>query len=111
MPDRTDDLDSLRVLVSHRLVVEVLDAVAARARAVSELTTAVAGARRALESALRVIASDGLIVADPKGSWDRPPADTAVIRLTGRGQAVVAALSSLAVWTALYEKSGPVRHR
>ncbi|MEV2221329.1 hypothetical protein AB0E01_15780 [Nocardia vinacea] len=111
MLDRPDDLDTLCALVSHRFVVEVLDALADRARAVSELTTAVTGARQTLAEALRVLASHRLIVADPQGSWDQPPADTSVIRLTGRGQATVAALSSLAVWTALYEQSDPVQHR
>ncbi|WP_433599285.1 winged helix-turn-helix transcriptional regulator [Nocardia sp. CA-135953] len=111
MLDRPDDLDTLRALVSHRFVVEVLDALTHRPQSVSELTAAVTGARRAPAAALRVLASHGLILADPEGSWDQPPADTSVIRLTGRGQAAVAALSSLQVWTVLYEQSDPVRHR
>ncbi|WP_433715816.1 winged helix-turn-helix transcriptional regulator [Nocardia sp. CA-084685] len=99
--DQPDDLASLRELVSHRHVVEVLDALSSRPHVIAELATTIAGRRSALIPALRVLAAHGLITSASPGSWDRPPTDA--IGLTSRGVDTVASLSYLAVWTALYE--------
>ncbi|MEV6334133.1 hypothetical protein AB0M12_05375 [Nocardia vinacea] len=103
MNDHPEDLGSLRELLSHRHVVEVLDALSKRPHIIAELATTIAGRRRALIPALRVLAAHGLITTDSPGSWDRPPTATATIGLTSRGAATVASLSYLTVWTALYE--------
>ncbi|MFI6367868.1 hypothetical protein ACIBG0_34590 [Nocardia sp. NPDC050630] len=101
--DQPDDLASLRELVSHRHVVEVLDALSNRPHVIAELATTIAGRRSALIPALRVLAAHGLITTDSPGSWDRPPTATHAIGLTSRGVDTVASLSHLAIWSALYE--------
>lgn len=89
----------LRDLVSNRHVVEVLDALSECPCTTRELAKIVGCRRRPLASALRTIAAHGLISAGG-GSWD-DPVDT-VVRLTPRGSALVADLSSSATWAALY---------
>ncbi|MEV4237704.1 hypothetical protein AB0J47_21300 [Nocardia sp. NPDC049737] len=109
--DQPDDLASLRELVSHPHVVEVLDALSSRPHAIAELATTIAGRRSALIPALRVLAAHGLITTDNPGSWDRPLTLTDTVGLTSRGVDTVASLSYLAVWTALYEHTDHVCER
>ncbi|MTE16204.1 hypothetical protein [Nocardia aurantiaca] len=104
MTDPSDDLDALRALISHRYVVEILDAVASSPRTFRQLTATV-GPHHAIEAALRILASHRLIETDQHGSWDRRPVGATCIQLTDRGRYTVSTLSSLAVWTALYERT------
>jgi DNA-binding transcriptional ArsR family regulator len=108
MTDRPDELETLRVLVSNRHVVEMLDALSRGPRRTAELTSTISGRRRALARALRVIAAHGLVTADRRGSWDQLPWPADRLRLT---QCAVESLSSLAVWTALYEQNDHVHDR
>ncbi|MEU7140884.1 winged helix-turn-helix transcriptional regulator [Nocardia sp. NPDC046473] len=114
MTDRSDELETLRVLVNHRHVVEILDALSHGPRRTAELMSTIAGRRRALARALRVIAAHGLVAADRRGSWDQPPSPTVRFWLTERGLRAVESLSNLTIWTALYEQNDHVtdrRHR
>ncbi|WP_433522614.1 winged helix-turn-helix transcriptional regulator [Nocardia pseudovaccinii] len=106
MNDRPYDIAALRELVSRRHVVEILDALSNRPHTTAELTTLIHVRRNTLARVLRVIASQSLIAADSQGSWDWPLEATDVIRLTGRGTQTIESLSSLSVWTALYECAG-----
>ncbi|MBB5916756.1 DNA-binding transcriptional ArsR family regulator [Nocardia transvalensis] len=101
---RSHDVDTLRELVSHRYVVEILDALSGGPRCASELS-AVVHTRRGLGHALRVLASQALISTERDGSWDVPVTGIDSVRLTRRGQRIVEALSSIEMWTALFEQS------
>lgn len=89
--------------MSHPQVVEILDALSEGPHSVRDLTRVVGARRRAVSAALRVMAADGLVRADHRGSWDEPLAAD-VVRLTGRGEAIVDSLSRFEVWMALYER-------
>lgn len=101
---RYDDLEILRELVEHRHVVEILDALSQRAHTLAELRSAIGG-RWTLPHAVRVLAARGLVTAERPGSWDGSPRQAGQLILTERGRRTVDALSSVAVWTALYEQS------
>ncbi len=101
---RYDDLETLRELVEHRHVVEILDVLSHRTHTLAELRSAIGG-RWTLPHAVRVVAARGLVVAELPGSWDDALSQAGRLILTERGRRTVDALSSLTVWTALYEQS------
>ncbi|WP_280265266.1 hypothetical protein [Nocardia wallacei] len=93
------DLAALSDLVSHRYVVEVLDALARRPRTPAELA-ALAPRPSAVDRALRELAARGIVRAD--GSWDDPRTVLGPVTLTAEGFAIIGALSRFEVWEALY---------
>ncbi|MEU2031112.1 hypothetical protein [Nocardia amamiensis] len=101
---RYDDVETLRELVEHRHVVEILDALSRRAQTLAELRSTIGG-RWTLPHAVRVVAGRGLVTAEQPGSWDDGPAQAGRLILTESGRRTVDALSSVAAWTALYEQS------
>ncbi|WP_406238604.1 hypothetical protein [Nocardia sp. NBC_01009] len=111
MNDLPHVLASLRELVSHRYIVEILDALSNRPHTAAELTAITTGRHRALAQALRVAASHGLVTNDCRGSWDGAIPATDIIRLTDRGMRAVELLSNLSVWTALYEHTDHAHDR
>ncbi|MEC3915050.1 winged helix-turn-helix domain-containing protein [Nocardia sp. CDC160] len=103
MNDRVDELSALRMLVSHRGVVELLDQLAQGPRTVRELRSALGLRRPGVSRVLRVVAAYGLVTADGVGSWDDLLDISTPIRLTASGWRTVELLASFAVWEALYE--------
>jgi DNA-binding HxlR family transcriptional regulator len=81
---------------------ELLDELASGARAFAELRRAFP--RRVLEPALRVLAAEGALRRSPAGTWDGRPGGDVVVSLTAAGGRLVAELSDLDVWVAVYER-------
>jgi DNA-binding HxlR family transcriptional regulator len=94
-------------LVSRRHVVEVLDALAESPRTRADLRRQLPGRARALDTALRALAAHGAVRRTDLGTWDLPGAATTRYQLTPAGHRLVALLSRLDVWTALYSQQPP----
>jgi DNA-binding HxlR family transcriptional regulator len=99
--DRTDFHSDLRELVSRPHVVELLDALSCGPMTLAQIRSAIPGTRRALASALRVVAARGLVVSSDNGSWDSSARVGTQYRQTDRGRLAVQRLSQLSVWTTM----------
>jgi DNA-binding IclR family transcriptional regulator len=97
-----EDVNALRELVSHRYLVEILDLISRDPRGVDDLAAAVPAARTSVPHVLRVLAAHRLVATEGEGSWDDIPPGAHKIGLTALGRQTVEALSSIDVWTALY---------
>lgn len=104
MPGSTDDADLAR-LVSHRYVVETLDALTEAPRTRRELQALLRAPQRRLATSLRVLAAQGVIRrCGEHGSWDDgDPADV-LYELTDTGRRIAEQLDQFDVWVALYER-------
>lgn len=92
-------------VVNHPHVVEVLDALSRKPLTATEIAARAKLGRRLVTAVLRILAARSLVVRDRGGSWDtRAPAAT-TYRLTDRGRATAELLSSVQVWTSLYERA------
>jgi DNA-binding HxlR family transcriptional regulator len=94
---------NLLELVSHRHVLEVLDALTDGPMALAELRTHVHAGRRGLAAALRLVGAGGLVARNETGSWDTEPPADAVFRHTDLGRMVVEALTCYSLWTAMFD--------
>jgi DNA-binding HxlR family transcriptional regulator len=102
-------------VVSQRYAVDILDALADRPRSFAELRDCLRARRRELDRALRTLAAQGALRRHTQeGSWDRRPPAQVRYELTNVGRFLVDQLSSVDVWTTLYEyylygdrRSGP----
>ena len=108
----SDSVASLRELVSHPHVVEILDALSHGPMTFADIRTHVRAGRRALVVALSLVAARGLVTKNDNGSWDSDgPADV-VYAHTDVGRRVVDTLSCFATWTNITAGSGsPSRPR
>ncbi|WIV59247.1 winged helix-turn-helix transcriptional regulator [Amycolatopsis nalaikhensis] len=85
--------------------VEVVEALADGAKSHIALCAAVPLAKRKLERVLRTLAAEGVLVrCDEPGTWDLWPGRTTRYALTASGRELVAVLSDLDVWVAIYER-------
>jgi DNA-binding HxlR family transcriptional regulator len=108
----SDSVASLRELVSHPHVVEILDALNHGPMTFARIRTHVHASRRALVMALRLVAARGLVTKNDNGSWDSDARADVVYRHTDVGRRVVDALSRFATWTNITAGSGsPSRPR
>lgn len=98
-------MPSLRELVSHRHVVELLDALAHGPMTLAEIRSNVPTGRRGLAAALRLVAARGLVARSDNGSWDTDAPMSVVYRPTEVGRRVINALSRFSVWTAMLESA------
>jgi DNA-binding HxlR family transcriptional regulator len=92
---------SLRELVSHPHVVELLDALTNGPMTFADLRAHVRIGRRGLAAALRLVAARGLVARTDNGTWDAEPPVNAEYRHTDVGRQVVEELSNFSVWTAI----------
>jgi DNA-binding HxlR family transcriptional regulator len=99
----SDSESNLRELVSHPHVIEVLDALRRGPMTLAEIRSRVPAGRRGLASALKVVATYGLVTRTEGGSWDVEAATNALYRHTDLGRLTVDTLSRFSVWTAMFE--------
>ncbi|MFG1642763.1 hypothetical protein ACGFMK_20940 [Amycolatopsis sp. NPDC049252] len=81
---------------------ELLDALAPGGRSYAELRHTFP--RRVLDPAVRVLAAEGAVRRSEPGTWDGKSGRGVVLSLTATGQRLVAELSDLDVWVAVYER-------
>lgn len=93
---RGDHADSamLDELAAHGHVGEILDVLSESGCNTALLTRMVRAPQADLASALRLIATHGLLASGDPDSWDEPITSSGVIRLSDRGEAVAQALSN-----------------
>ncbi|MEV6874594.1 winged helix-turn-helix transcriptional regulator [Amycolatopsis sp. NPDC051128] len=94
--------DRLARVISCPGAVELLDELAIGPRRFAELRGRVP--RRMLGPALRVLVAEGALCRQGAGSWDSHPGGDALILLTGPGRQLMAELSDLDVWVAVYDR-------
>ncbi len=106
-PSSPDSLEALRVIVSQRDALEVLDQLAAGESTVGELSSTVPRPRRRIRSALRRLMIAGLVCSDHAGSWDHCATTSvprhASYRHTEAGDAAFRRLSDIDVWDSFFE--------
>ena len=105
--DDWDSAPNLRELVSHRYVLEVLDALGDGPMTLADLHRRARVGKRGIVIALRILGARGLVSKSHPGTWDSPaPADT-LYRPTDQGRATIDVLSRFSVWTSIVEGSDP----
>lgn len=82
--------------------VELLDELASGARTVAALRRVVP--RRVFGPAVRALAAEGALRRSSTGTWDGRPGGAVLVSLTATGHRMVAGLSDLDVWVAVYER-------
>jgi hypothetical protein len=97
-----DSLHDLRDVLSHPYVVEVLDVLWQRAMTLAEISSGVPAGRRGLAVALQVAAAHGLVTRTDSGR-SAGSSINPVYHHTDLGRLTVDTLSSLSVWTAMFE--------
>jgi DNA-binding HxlR family transcriptional regulator len=101
-----NDGADLRELVSHRYVVEVLDALSDGPMTLADIRSSVHAGRRELAAAVRLVAARGLVTRSDTGSWDTDASVHAVYRHTDLGRDVYEALSRFSFWTTVFDRTG-----
>jgi DNA-binding HxlR family transcriptional regulator len=101
-----NDGSDLRELVSHRFVVEVLDALSHGPMTLAEIRKSSGASRRELAAAVRLVAARGLVTRNDTGSWDTDASIHAVYRHTDLGRAVFESLSRFSFWTTVFDRTG-----
>jgi DNA-binding HxlR family transcriptional regulator len=101
-----DDGSDLRALVSHRYVIEVLDALSNGPMTLADIRSSIHGGRRELAAAVRLVAARGLVTRNDTGSWDTDASVDATYRHTDLGRAVFELLSRFSFWTTVFDRTG-----
>jgi DNA-binding HxlR family transcriptional regulator len=101
-----NDGSDLRELVSHRYVVEVLDALSHGPMTLADIRSSIHAGRRELAAAVRLVAARGLVTRNDTGSWDTDASVHAVYRHTDLGRAVFESLSRFSFWTTVFDRAG-----
>ena len=101
-----NDESHLRELVSHRYVVEVLDALSQGPMTMADIRASIGAGRRELAAAVRLVAARGLVTRNDTGSWDTDASVHAVYQHTDRGAAVFDSLSRFSFWTTAFDETG-----
>jgi DNA-binding HxlR family transcriptional regulator len=101
-----DDGSDLRALVSHRYVIEVLDALSNGPMTLADIRSSIHGGRRELAAAVRLVAARGLVTPNDTGSWDTDASVDATYRHTDLGRAVFELLSRFSFWTTVFDRTG-----
>jgi DNA-binding HxlR family transcriptional regulator len=101
-----DDGADLRELVSHRYVVEVLDALSHGPTTLADIRSSVGAGRRELAAAVRLVAARGLVTRSDTGSWDTDASTDVFYRHTDLGRAVFESLSRFSFWTTVFDRTG-----
>ena len=101
-----DDGSDLRALVSHRYVIEVLDALSNGPMTLADIRSSIHGGRRELAAAVRLVAAHGLVTRDDTGSWDTDASINAIYRHTDLGRVVFESLSRFSFWTRVFDRTG-----
>src|ERR1700704_261807 len=101
-----DDGAALRALVSHRYVIEVLDALSNGPMTLADIRSSIHGGRRELAAAVRLGAARGLVTSKDTGSWGTDAAVDATYRHTDLGRAVFELLSRFSFWTTVFDRTG-----
>jgi DNA-binding HxlR family transcriptional regulator len=101
-----NDGSDLRELVSHRYVVEVLDALSHGPMTLADIRSSIHAGRRELTAAVRLVAARGLVTRNDGGSWDTDASVHAVYRHTDLGRAVFESLSRFSFWTTVFDPTG-----
>jgi DNA-binding HxlR family transcriptional regulator len=96
----------LRELVSHRYVIEVLDALSNGPMTLADIRSSIHAGRRELAAAVRLIAARGLVTRDDTGSWDTDASNNAIYRHTDLGRVVFESLSRFSFWTRVFDRTG-----
>lgn len=110
-PHEPNSVPSLRELVNHPHIVEVLDALTHGPLTFADLRSRVRTGRRGLTAALRTIGARGLVTKSDNGTWDTEPLLDTVYQHTDLGGRVLEALSRFSVWAAIYDRDGSVSAR
>jgi DNA-binding HxlR family transcriptional regulator len=101
-----NDGSDLRELVSHRYVVEVLDALSHGPMTLADIRSSIHAGRRELAAAVLLVAARGLVTRNDTGSWDTDAPVHAVYRHTDLGRAVFESLSRFSFWTTVFDRTG-----
>jgi DNA-binding HxlR family transcriptional regulator len=101
-----DDWSDLRALVSHRYVVEVLDALSSGPMTMADIRSSIHAGRRELAAAVRLVAARGLVTRNDTGSWDTDASVDAIYRHTDLGRVVFESLSRFSFWTTVFDRTG-----
>ncbi|GAC1643478.1 MAG: hypothetical protein NVS4B6_16100 [Mycobacterium sp.] len=101
-----DSPSEIGAAISHPYVVELLDVLSEGPTVLAYIQSSIRARRRAVVTALRVAAANGLVTGSGGGSWDVIAPGRRSYRMTDRGLRLVQKLSSLAVWAAVIDIDG-----